>query len=282
MESKLPLPAAPLFLWSDLHLETWGWKCHLRKDSTDLAHRRAKSVLLLPGDLSDGTSFEKAVNWLVGFAPNFLAVVLVLGNHEYHHPTTNPAGVLAAWEGKRAELLKSSVYLLNDEVLDLHGHRFIGSTMWTDPLLQGGPFNCRPSYVKNSVTDYVRVPGLTLEGVYEVHQRHLDFLERSLEEAETDSRQVVVVTHHCPSFACVDARFLSSRCNAAFAADLDERFLRRFRETIQVWVHGHTHRPVDREILGVRVVCHPRGRRDEGGTCDQPRELPAPDASVPC
>jgi predicted phosphodiesterase len=35
--------------------------------------------------------------------------------------------------------------------------------------------------------------------------------------------------------------------------------IKRYKENILVWCHGHTHEAADKIVEGVRVVCNPRG-----------------------
>lgn len=259
------MPPAPLFSWSDLHLEHWGWKAPLRRDDPALAERRRRGVLVLAGDVSDGDVFERAVAWLKEWVPaHFLACVLVLGNHEFHGAPGGLEATTARWLAEREGLRERGIHLLVDDVLELHGHRFVGTTLWTDPTVTAR--GCRPWDILADVADYQRVPGLNLDQVRYRHRQHLAFLEEVL---LAEGPPVVVVTHHLPSFECVDERYRNETTNAAFACEVR---LERFARRVQVWLHGHTHQPVDKVIRGVHVVCHPRGHRGESGA-DQPREL---------
>jgi hypothetical protein len=87
------------------------------------------------------------------------------------------------------------------------------------------------------------------------------------EACNASSQAKVVVTHHLPSWRCVDSRYAQSVTNAAFCSDLDDLIGKA-----SLWIHGHTHVSLDRMLEGTRVVCNPRGypRRAMPGGFENP------------
>jgi Icc-related predicted phosphoesterase len=66
----------------------------------------------------------------------------------------------------------------------------------------------------------------------------------------------VVVTHHLPASSSIAKRYANDPLNPAFASSL-ESLIEAYRPVL--WIHGHTHQPLDYELFGTRVVCNPRG-----------------------
>lgn len=68
----------------------------------------------------------------------------------------------------------------------------------------------------------------------------------------------VVVTHHAPSFKCLEPRYQAmqgNHVNAAFASSLEHLM----GPGVPLWIHGHVHNSVDMDIKGTRILCNPRG-----------------------
>jgi len=71
----------------------------------------------------------------------------------------------------------------------------------------------------------------------------------------------VVVTHHGPSLRSVPECFRESIVNCFFTTDLED-LIRALRPAL--WVHGHTHSPLDYRVGETRVYANPLGYRGEG------------------
>jgi hypothetical protein len=75
----------------------------------------------------------------------------------------------------------------------------------------------------------------------------------------------VVVTHHGPSFRSVPEEFQKSAVNCFFTTDLEE-LIHALKPTL--WVHGHTHSPLDYWVGATRIYANPLGYRGEGSNPD--------------
>lgn len=71
----------------------------------------------------------------------------------------------------------------------------------------------------------------------------------------------MVVTHHAPSARSVEPKYAGSPLNAAFVSNLDALVE---RSGADLWIHGHTHYPVDYAIGATRVFSNPRGYARDG------------------
>jgi hypothetical protein len=91
-----------------------------------------------------------------------------------------------------------------------------------------------------------------------LHQESRAFLERELEKGQAKpAPKTVVVTHHAPSPKSLREGKPTYWLDAAYASDLDHLVGRA-----DLWVHGHTHVPVNYRIGRGRVVSNPRGYMD--------------------
>jgi predicted phosphodiesterase len=222
---------------SDLHLDT-------RDDAADVLTSlvgHGADVLVLAGDLGEGSAAGDALKWA---CDRFPEVVYVLGNHE--HWRRRPADVLDGLARLDASL--PNLYWLHRRTVDLAGLRFAGSTLWfaDSPVARDA---------RRWLRDFRRIRDFE-PWVYE---------ENAADQAFLCSVQAdVVVTHHLPSHRSVDPRFVDSPLNAFFVCDVERSMLRE-RGAPQLWVHGHTHAPMDYELGGTRVVCNPLGYPGEDG-----------------
>jgi len=83
---------------------------------------------------------------------------------------------------------------------------------------------------------------------YLLHQKNIRWLHNKLKQKHNG--KTVVVTHHAPTLRSTD--------DFAYGSDL-EGFISQHAQSIDVWMHGHIHQPVDYHIAGVRIVSNPRG-----------------------
>jgi predicted phosphodiesterase len=75
----------------------------------------------------------------------------------------------------------------------------------------------------------------------------------------------IVVTHHGPSLGSVPEEFASSFVNCFFTTDLEE-LIQALKPVL--WVHGHTHSPLDYRVGETRVYANPLGYRGEQSNPD--------------
>lgn len=253
-------------LVSDLHLEFEDYV---------VPHCSAE-VLVLAGDVCVVSALNNPQHKLYqrfhGFfkrvSQQFNHVVYVLGNHEFYHGDFD----LSIAELKRSMQQYNNIHVLECdrvEILDSRGvlYTFAGCTLWTDmnhadPLVQ-----LELQYTLNDfkiIKHNKRV--LSTISAHLRHQRSLEFL---LECVGTYTKNLVVVTHHAPSFKSVHERYKHDfALNCGFASDLEQLV-----QTIepQLWLHGHMHNYSDYKVNTTRVVCNPRGYPGENHNTYQPQ-----------
>lgn len=230
--------------FSDLHLEFKPFFIESMPEDEE-------TVLILAGDVHNG---RNVVPFVREMSENFARVIFVAGNHEFYFGDINRTvgSIKEALEG----IENASV--LDNEVLELDGVRFIGSTLWTD---MDGSNPVSMVDIERSLNDFDLItagPGkLRAPHVISLFREATDFIERELDK-DHDGK-TVVVTHHAPSFKCVHELYRNSRINGAFCSDLD-RFLHYF--DIDYWFYGHTHQTVHIDMEGTKVRNNPRGYGD--------------------
>lgn len=205
-------------------------------------------IVVLAGDI--GVSFA-GIEWAARQYRD-VPVIYVPGNHEYYH---HDIGII--------DELKSgapaNVHVLDQDVLEIDGVNFLGTTLWTDFRLYGeGEAWFSRQKAKTSIEDFAAIRNghrrFTPEDSVLLHETSRAWLVREL--GKWSGGRTVVVTHHLPATPSIASRYRNDALNPAFASRLEDVI-----ETYQLdlWIHGHTHVACDYEIHGTRVVCNPRG-----------------------
>lgn len=230
-----------LHIASDLHLEHGG---DAEPPDVDA------DVVVLAGDVAPGTAaVAAAARWGRG-----RPVLLVAGNHEYYrHALPTLTGEL------RSAARGSPVRFLEDDEVVVDGVRFLGCTLWSDFEI-AGEAELAMELCARLVNDYEVIewrPGgraLRPADTRALHARSRRWLAERL--AAPHHGPTVVVTHHAPLVRRLPDDPLWRAIVAAFASDLRDLVA---ASPAALWVHGHTHRSVDVEVAGTRVLSNPRG-----------------------
>lgn len=205
-------------------------------------------VVILAGDIDVKA---RAVEWArqVFSGP----VLYVLGNHEFY------GGHLSHTLQKMRAAQDDRVRVLERDEVILGGVRFLGATMWTDFSATGNtPMACLSA--QNAMNDFRQI---RTEGYRRI--RPADLVARSLQTkdwlrmklAQPFAGPTVVITHHAPTLRSLQGGPLADTHMAAAYANRWEDLMGG--ERMALWVHGHSHRAVDYEVAGTRVLCNPRG-----------------------
>jgi hypothetical protein len=221
--------------------------------------------------------------------------VFIAGNHivyNYYHKTIEELKNDYAKEFP----LESDITFLDCEsgvfTKEVDGILFVGTTLYTNYELPVGDYNRGATMEGKSVDERIafnmRIAtpkmsgggmndfqfGLTDEGTYTKEaydssdhyylrpQNYLEFFKRSFakikEVVENNSdKQIVIVTHHCPSIKCISKEYVDDWMNASYVSDLDDFIISH--PQIKCWICGHVHHRGSFKIGNCLCVMNPLG-----------------------
>jgi len=245
---------------SDLHLEAQPFRHHLP----------GGDVLIIAGDLCHASALDPArtdpysvkqrdrVLRLIEEATKaFAHVLLVAGNHEHYGSVLEDTVPLL-----RKYL--ASLIVLDDEVIEIDGLRFFGTTLWTN---LAGRDEGASERIRRGMGEYffakmrraidngeIATTKLLPADTLAAHDRSVNALRRLAAKPE---RQTVVITHHAPSLAGLNPLHKGNGLDGAFASELDD-IIAGMTNT-PFWVHGHTHIRKKYRIGSTTVLANCRG-----------------------
>lgn len=196
-------------------------------------------VLVLAGDIAGHHTIAAA---LKKFCAKYKRVVFVPGNHEFYG--SDPLTVWANIE-RTAKSLPNLSVLRYDRVVEVDGLTIIGDTMWF-------PYDAMNQLYEHAISDFELIKKLA-PWVYEENARFLSWLA---EAPKAD----VVVTHHVPAEESIASSFRGSQMNRFFLCNVRGWIV---QAQPKLWLHGHTHTPLDYKLGETRVLCSPLGYPNE-------------------
>ncbi len=256
---------------SDLHLEMEsyrlaipGWADFLARHRNTPRHPTRGPMLndvgkidlvVLAGDIHNGLRgvvYGEQVGEYLD-AP----VVMVAGNHEYYHndiATILPALIETRKSAKRVRFLENkaaSFTFANGEKIKL-----LGCSLWTDFALHGEPETAMKNahrmmndYRYIDLDQYPLLPGKTRK----FHAESLAWLHAELAATEPGVKRVIV-THHAPCGQVLGRRV--GPIAPAYGSEIIGQFS---HDSLDLWIHGHTHFRHESVIGGIPLVSAPRG-----------------------
>lgn len=235
-----------ILVLSDLHLGV----CEMERPLTDA------DLVILAGDIGP---LRQAAAWALRFER---PVLYVLGNHEFY------GGCIEHAAGELEQICAGTqVHVLDDKQIVIDGVRFLGSTLWTDFMLDRDDASRQAALdaAQRFMRDFSRIRSADNDALFTPAEaaarfaRHAAWLEAQLDAPHAGP--TVVITHHAPSPRSIHPRFAGSSINACFVSDA-EHLVEGARAPL--WIHGHTHDSFDYRLHRTRVVCNPRGYAKNG------------------
>jgi Icc-related predicted phosphoesterase len=219
-------------------------------------------VCIVAGDVCEWSA--RAISWLADHVRPFMRVVYVLGNHEYYRSSLT--GELAA-----ARLLAEArgIDLLERDSVTIGDVRFLGTTLWTDYLVDtsGSEIErtANMNAARNGLADhhliYLSDASDRLFDPIDAYARHASAVRWLKQElANPSDGKTVVVSHHAPHLGSIAQQWRGHRLSPAFVSDLSG-VIQRWQPAL--WVHGHTHTNFDYRVGATRIICNPRGYQSE-------------------
>ncbi|MEB0027738.1 metallophosphoesterase [Pseudomonas sp. MH9.2] len=177
-------------------------------------------------------------------------LIYVCGNHEFYK------GHIDRTLQKMRDAAAPHVHILENEVFVWQQIRFLGTTGWTDFTSTGDVVaasrtaaECMNDFrVIRADTSYRR---LRPDDVSSRNKAAYEWLSQELEKPFDG--KTVVITHHAPT-PSVAGDMTDGHLNAAYSNHWPNLI-----EKADMWVFGHTHRAVDIELTGCRLISNPRG-----------------------
>lgn len=204
-------------------------------------------------------------NFLKRCSFQFPHVIYVAGNHEFYHGKW-----IKGIQYLREECAKfSNISFLERDCVTIDDITFVGGTLWTDmnkgdPLTLHGVRDMMNDFriIKNDEKGYTNLKPIDTAIR---HRETLGYIKHVVKEHP--DRKFVVVGHHAPSPMSIADQYKGDYImNGAYTSDLSEFILDH--PQIKLWTHGHTHHCFNYMIGDCRVVCNPRGYRDENRKFD--------------
>lgn len=198
-------------------------------------------VAVIAGDLANAHTLQRALHLVCS---KFKQVVFVHGNHDLYGGSPADLGLMK--DGLRQV---SNLHWIDNEVAEIGGTRFVGSTLWFP-----APTN---SAMKMFLNDFRHISDFE-PWVYDRHEASLRFLDTELTASD------ILVTHQFPFSESVSPKFSGSPLNCFFHAGKQAEAIVKEKEPFLA-IHGHTHTSFDYRVGRTRIVCNPHGYPGENG-----------------
>lgn len=224
-----------------------------------------ETTLIIAGDLWDDRKFLRrkytnSESWMKRISTRFKYVVFVLGNHDYWgaNLTIEPGAIRKELEAQGIV----NVHLLEIDSIVLDNIKFLGGTMWTD-YDRENPHTMvmAPMVMAN---DHTRIKigenysKLRVEHLLNKFNKTKKFIFENAKKDNPEQR-VICVTHMAPSYKSIHEMFQTSKTNGFYYSDLEVELCYEEHD-IEMWIHGHTHMPMDYVLHEkTRIICNPRG-----------------------
>ena len=178
---------------------------------------------------------------------NYRQVLMVAGNHEYYNN-----GDIAAQGESWQKMFLPNVGYYHNKVVRIDNVDFILSTLWSKiPSVD-------EFAIQNGMNDYAQIlynkHRLIPQNINDEYERNLSFIKKAV--MESNAENIVVVTHHLPTFEAIEDKHKGGVLNAAYATELGD-FIADSR--ISAWIYGHSHHNTDLMIGNTHLVSNPLG-----------------------
>lgn len=236
---------------SDLHIDDFPADTPFETFLTPCA-----PVLILAGDICSAYDIRFSA-FLAWCSAHWRYVVCVAGNHEYHCPRGARASIAQTdlYIACLAACFPNVVFLQNGASVVLPGTRIriIGATLWSSIAVDiWEDVHARKTDCKYIYTE-------TPYGLRRCHPADLCALHAyqaaciasASAESAAAGETCLVVTHHMPTLALLEARFVGDRWSSCYASQ-DDALL---TPNIAYWICGHGHRAVQQRAPSGVILC---------------------------
>ncbi|CAB4138186.1 hypothetical protein UFOVP328_379 [uncultured Caudovirales phage] len=237
-------------LISDLHIETW--------DNFDWSDQATSPYCIVAGDVAQDREVLRETLHHLGKC--YQGVFYIDGNDEHRHGLDD-LGSSYRFLNRTLEDISGVVYL-QDNVIIINGVAILATNGWwsfdMDPALD---YEQSQQWYQER-TQTISSTGDSITGVAFNDTTYMINSVRKL-QTHQDVRSIVMVTHTVPApwiithdIDLVDTWRFNCMGNPHMQLVLNEDT----ENKIHTWCFGHYHKPVDRDLNGVRYVNNCRGR----------------------
>ena len=209
---------------SDLHLEFPENKKFIKSNPL----QPKGNILLLAGDIVPFNLLDKHKDFFTYLSDNFETTYWIPGNHEYYHfDVTTKCRVIN-------EKIKSNVFLVNNTSVLHQNSKLIFSTLWSK-ISNGNQWE-----IEKSMSDFqvIKYNGyrFSVDRFNQLHEDSIAFINMEVQQQTTEN--IVVATHHIPTFLNYPKQYKGDILNEAFAVELFDTIE---SSNINYWIYGHHH-----------------------------------------
>ena len=239
---------------SDLHLEFLQNRQYLQDHPLQVTG----DILLIAGDSayldlpdSDSDTYGSYSFWDWA-SRHYQQVIVCLGNHDFYAHYD-----LSTMPDNYCRQIRHNVHAYYNSVVSIGDIDIIISTLWSkiEP--------CDAFLTEHNVSDFYRIKynghRLTAEDFNREHARCLQFIQQAVVESKAKTK--IVLTHHVPTHLCTAQEFCGSTISGAFTVELGEYIV---DSGIDYWIYGHSHRNIDAQISGTRILSNQLGYISHG------------------
>ena len=228
---------------SDLHIEH---NCDDIPSPKDYIIPTA-DVLILAGDIGSLYKIDQLRGFLERLCKLFQAILYIPGNHEFYTMHGHRPISYKALESRLESLGStiSNLHILNRNSVRIKNVCIVGCTLWSDPKCSVPPF-------------IVRVNGLNTTAYSNQHKKDLHYIKKMMCYCKKEKYDLVVVTHHPPSYRAIAHAKKRKRFESLYASNLDHLLN---GDNVKLWICGHTHKNIDFVTdTGCRVITNQKGK----------------------
>lgn len=206
-------------------------------------------VLVIAGDLGyHGCCYNNEIDFIQNdksIKENFKEVVVVKGNHDFYNT-----------EDKKYDLNFDPSYSQWNFIKEIDNTIFICSPLFS-------PIKKYKNVILECLSDFRFIPDWTIDKNNETFDKNLQFLYNSYNKYKDCGKNIILVTHHCPTQKLIPKEYRYSSINEAFTimnsykdSRLDELLNSNI---IKYWIHGHIHSYVKQKINNITYIRNPIG-----------------------
>jgi Icc-related predicted phosphoesterase len=216
-------------------------------------------LTVIAGDLSQANHWRFKQN-VKEICDKSKQVLYAMGNHEYYGASITETDCRAhnlPNEFKNLTVASRAKVLTQKDIPALGDLNLLVGTLWFQDA-------CDQEHYKNLLNDFALIEDLEPE-IYRRNDRFKCLLYGIKDEP------CIVVSHHLPSYSCVNPRFAGSAINRFFVGGIDDKDIEN--SSISLWVCGHGHDALDFKIGKTRVISNPAGYLNEMPAYYEPKAI---------